>query len=166
MENNYVEILCNGYPAKPGEVGDIIVTNLNNQGMPFIRYSIGDAGAWYLGEDCSCGRVSPMLQAIEGRIVDSFKTGDGRIVWAGFAGAAFHCLDHPAIRQFQVVQKSVDNIVVRLVPDGEIPQSVLNEITHAIQVIFGLNVKVNFEFPDTIPPLPSGKHRYAVSELN
>ena len=166
VENNYAEILCNGYPAEPGEVGDIIVTNLNNRGMPFIRYSIGDAGAWYLGEKCPCGRVSPMLQAIEGRIVDSFKTGDGRIVWAGFAGAAFHCLDNPAIKQFQVVQKSLDNIVVRLVPDGEIPRPVLDEITHAIQVIFGVKVKVNFEFPDAISPLPSGKHRYAVSELN
>ena len=166
MENNYIEILCNGYPAELGEVGDLIVTNLNNRGMRFIRYSIGDAGAWYPGENCPCERVSPMLQAIEGRIVDSFKTSDGRIVWAGFAGAAFHCLAHPAIKQFQVVQKSLDDIVVRLVPDGEIPRPVLDEISHAIQVIFGENVVVDFEFPDAIPPLPSGKHRYAVSELN
>ena len=166
MENNYVEILCNGYPAEPGKVGDIIVTNLNNLGMPFIRYSIGDGGAWYLGTNCTCGRVSPMLQAVEGRIVDSFKTRDGRVVWAGFAGAAFHCLDHPAIKQFQAVQKSLDNIIVRLVPDGEIPQPVLEEISHAIQAVFGENVVVDFEFPDAIPALPSGKHRYAVSELN
>lgn len=107
-----------------------------------------------------------MLQAVEGRIVDSFKTRDGRVVWAGFAGAAFHCLDHPNIKQFQAVQKSLDNIVVRLVPDGEIPRPVLDEISHAVQSVFGENVVVDFEFLDAISPLPSGKHRYAVSELN
>ena len=166
MENNYVEILSNEYPVEPGEVGDITVTNLNNFGMPFIRYRIGDGGSWYVGGSCPCGRASPMLQAVEGRIVDSFKTRDGRVVWAGFAGAAFHCLDHPAIKQFQVVQKSLDKIIVRLVPGGEIPRTVLDEISHAIQVVFGENVVVDFEFPEEIPPLASGKHRYAVSELN
>ena len=49
-ENNYVEILSDGLPAEAGEVGDLIVTNLNNRGMPFIRYRIGDAGAWDEGD--------------------------------------------------------------------------------------------------------------------
>lgn len=117
MENNFIEILNDGLLAKPGEVGDIIVTNLNNFGMPFIRYSIGDAGAWYTGENCPCGRASTLLRMIEGRLVDSFYTRDGRRVWSGFAGAGFRCLTHPAIKQFQVVQKSLDKMIVRLVLD-------------------------------------------------
>jgi phenylacetate-CoA ligase len=165
-ENNYVEILRDGRPAEPGEVGDIIVTNLNNLGMPFIRYSIGDVGAWYTGGDCPCGRASPMLQAVEGRTVDTFKTRDGRTVWAGFAGAAYRCLTSPAIKQFQVVQKSLDKMIVRLIPDGEVPQATLDEIIRAIQTAFGDNVEVEFEFLDEIPVLPSGKHQYAISELN
>lgn len=166
VENNYVEILCDGRPAEPGEVGDIIVTNLNNWGMPFIHYSIGDVGDWYDGEDCPCGRAAPMLQALEGRIVATFKTRDGRTVWAGFAGAAYRCMTHPAIKQFQVVQKSLDKMIVRLVPDGEVPQSTLDEIVRTTQTIFGDNVVVAFEFMDEIPTLPSGKHQYAMSELN
>jgi phenylacetate-CoA ligase len=165
-ENNYVEILCGGRPAEPDEVGDIIVTNLNNWGMPFIRYSIGDVGAWYAGGDCPCGRSLPMLQAIEGRTVDTFRTRDGRTVWAGFAGAAYRCLASPAVRQFQVIQKSLDKMIVRLVPDGEVSQSTLDEIVRAIQTAFGDNVEVEFEFMDEIPTLPSGKHQYAMSELN
>jgi hypothetical protein len=35
-----------------------------------------------------------------------------------------------------------------------------------IHIAFGDNVTVEFEFPDEIPVLPSGKHQYAVSELN
>ncbi len=165
MENNLVEILRDSSSVQPGEVGDIIVTNLNNYGMPFIRYSIGDSGTWYAGGNCSCGRVSTMLKAIEGRLVDSFHTRDGRRVWAGFAGAGFRCLTNPAIKQFQVIQKTVDKMVVRLVQNEEIPQSQLNEIYQAIRASFGDNVAVDFEFVDEIPPLPSGKHQYTMSEL-
>jgi phenylacetate-CoA ligase len=165
-ENNYVEILCDGRPALEGETGDIIVTNLNNWGMPFIRYSIEDAGAWHAEKTCACGRAAPMLAGVEGRIVDSFKTQDGRTAWAGFAGAGYSGLAHPAIKQFQIVQKSVDLMLVRLVKDGQVPQSTLDELTRTFKTAFGENVQVAFEFPDEIPVLPSGKHRYAISELD
>ena len=166
MENNYVEILCDGLPAKTGTAGEIIVTNLNNLGMPFIRYSIGDAGAWYSGEDCPCGRKLPMLKTIDGRLVESFYTRDGRTVWSGFTGAAYRCLAHPTIKQFQVVQKNLDKMVVRLVPNGTVPRQILDEISQAIQISYGDRVVVEFEFLDEIPLLPSGKHSYAISEMN
>jgi phenylacetate-CoA ligase len=165
-ENNCVEILHDGHPTVPGEQGDIVVTNLNNLGMPFIRYQTGDVGAWHTSGACPCGRAAPMLAPVQGRIVDSFKTRDGRTAWAGFAGAGYSSLAHSSIKQFQVVQKSLDLTVVRLVRAGEIPQSVLDTLTQTIQTAFGDNVEVQFEFPDEIPPLPSGKHRYAVSELS
>ena len=57
-------------------------------------------------------------------------------------------------------------MVVRFATDGEVPESVLNEITQMIRAIFGENVSVDFVFLGEIPPLPSGKHQYAISELN
>ncbi|MDD5369335.1 MAG: hypothetical protein PHQ40_09630 [Anaerolineaceae bacterium] len=165
VENSYVEILNEGRPASPGEVGDLIITNLNNLGMPFIRYSIGDGGAWQTGEVCPCGRASPRLSSLDGRRADAFRTRDGRSVWTGFTGAAFRCFTYPAIRQFQVVQKSLDQICVRLVRVGDVPKAVLGEITHTMQAAFGEAVVVDFEYPDEIPLLPSGKHQYAISEV-
>jgi len=96
----------------------------------------------------------------------AFQTRDGRTVWAAFTGVGFRCLAHPTIKQFQVIQKSLDKMVVRLVPDGVVPQSVLDEITQTVQATFGNNVVVDFEFLDEISPLTSGKHQYAISELN
>ena len=163
--NNYIEILNNGLPAKPEELGEIVVTNLNNRAMPFIRYRIGDIGAWSVEENCTCGRSTLKLSAVEGRITEMFHTRDGRYVRAGFS-SGFSCLAHPTIKQFQVIQKSLDNMVVRLATDGEVPKSVLDKIVQTIRVTFGENVNVDFVFLGEIPPLPSGKHQYAISELN
>lgn len=165
-ENNLIEILCDGQPAKPGETGSLIVTNLNNWGMPFIRYSIGDEGAWGDEGECSCGRSSPRLKAIEGRLVDRFITRDGRASWAGFAGDGYSSLfAQPAIKQFQIIQESLDNITVLIVKDGEVPASLMRRIERTLKTAFGEEIAVEFKFPDQIPLLPSGKHQYAVSKV-
>ena len=48
-----------GTPAKPGESGRLIVTDLNNYVMPFIRYDSGDLA---VADDalCQCGRGLPL----------------------------------------------------------------------------------------------------------
>ena len=43
MDESYVvELLTDGRPTEPGEVGEILVTDLNNFSVPLIRYRIGD----------------------------------------------------------------------------------------------------------------------------
>ena len=58
-ENNLVEILKDDHPAQPGETGSIIVTNLNNWGMPFIRYSIGDEAPGTMEANVHAGVLLP-----------------------------------------------------------------------------------------------------------
>jgi phenylacetate-CoA ligase len=166
VENNLVEILDDDGVVGPGETGSLVVTNLNNLAMPFIRYSIGDEGAWEEGGGCSCGRGSPRLKTVEGRIVDQFITRDGRTSWAGFAGDGYSSLlAHPSIKQFQIIQESLDKITVLLVKDGEIPATNLVRLESALHAAFGKEIEVEFRFPDHIDRLPSGKHRYAVSKV-
>lgn len=162
VENVYVEILHEGRPARPGEMGDIVVTNLNNYGMPFIRYSVGDVGAWSERTACPCGRALPLLELVQGRRVDMFKTRDGRAVWGGFASPLFGV---PGIEAFQLVQKTLDLVVARIVKDGELDPSRLQTIERTVKLALGDQVQVQFEFPDRIPVLASGKYRYAISEL-
>ena len=65
-ENVYLEILKDQYPVHENQDGDIVATNLNNYGMPLIRYQVGDVGQ--LGEvECPCGRGLPMMKMVQGR---------------------------------------------------------------------------------------------------
>src|SRR5258707_764531 len=77
-EGYIVETLRDGQPAKPGEVGEIVITDLNNYCMPFIRYRIGDLAEVLPEATCRCGRGAPRLGAIEGRVQSIIQGTDGR----------------------------------------------------------------------------------------
>ena len=59
-ENVIVEIVRDGEVVNDGEVGDIVVTDLNNFAMPLIRYNLKDIG-YIDSEPCPCGRGLPIL---------------------------------------------------------------------------------------------------------
>ena len=109
VENAYVEILNDGMPAGPDEPGDIFVTNLNNYGMPFIRYQLADVAAWHPDEHCPCGRAHPMMKVVEGRHNDMFKRRDGGAVWGGIGNPLWNM---EGVRKFQFIQKTYDTVVV------------------------------------------------------
>ncbi|TEU11857.1 MAG: phenylacetate--CoA ligase family protein [Anaerolineales bacterium] len=162
IEDVYIEILKDGQPAK-AKVGDIIVTNLNNYGMPFIRYSVEDMGAWRVEAHCPCGRELPMMDLALARRVDMFKTRDGRSVWGGFASPMFGM---KGVKRFQLVQKSLDHVVARIVKDADLDEARLSEIERTVKMALGDNVNVEFEFPDEIAVYGSGKYRYAICEID
>ncbi len=56
-------------PVGPGEVGELVFTNLTRQGMPLLRYRTRDLAA-YDDSPCPCGRTSRRLSRIQGRSDD------------------------------------------------------------------------------------------------
>ena len=68
-ENVIVEVVVReegggSRPAQPGEVGDVLLTDLHNLGMPFIRYAIGDRAILAPEGICPCGRALPKIASI------------------------------------------------------------------------------------------------------
>jgi len=163
LDNNYVEILKDGQPAEAGEVGEVIATHLNNYCMPFIRYRVEDVGAWRAEDNCPCGRAHPMMELLQGRRIDMFKTKDGRAVWGGFASLLFGM---EGVKRFQLVQKSLDHTVVRIVKDAPLDEARLAEIERTVHIALGDDVNVEFEYPDEIAVEGSGKYRYTISEIH
>ena len=50
----------------PGETGEVVVTPLQIEGMPLLRFRTGDI-SFLVDEPCACGRFSPRLGPILGR---------------------------------------------------------------------------------------------------
>ncbi|MDO5854028.1 MAG: phenylacetate--CoA ligase [Thermoplasmata archaeon] len=67
----YVEIIDpdSGEPLEEGEKGEMVVTMLQKEAMPMIRYRIKDVTYLMEGE-CACGRTSPRIGRISGRTDD------------------------------------------------------------------------------------------------
>jgi len=162
-DNLLVECLRDGSPAAPGELGQVVITDLHNYGMPFIRYQIGDVATIRAGL-CPCGRGLPMLQDVHGRMPDTIQTPDGKLI----SGLFFpHLLkEFDWIEQFQVIQKELDKLHVKLVaPDRRAAEQGLPQLRQEIFAVTGKDMQIEIIFVEDIPRTATGKHRNVVSEI-
>ncbi len=161
---NYIEVVDDeGRRVPNGVEGEILVTSLTNFAMPLIRYRIGDRGILST-RGCTCGRPGQILERIVGRHSDTFRRRDGTLIEPGyFVGLTY---GKEWIAKQQVIQKSESLIVYRMVPSG-LPhaQAELDEIAAGAKRLMGDDCEIRFEFVDDIESTPSGKYRYAVSEI-
>jgi phenylacetate-CoA ligase len=117
LENAVTEILVDGRPARPGETGSIVITQLDNRAMPLIRYDLGDLATAADGRACACGRSLPIgIESIGGRACDVVSVpGGGVLLPQFFFIGAFKLLER--VKGYQVVQDAPDRITVRLVEE-------------------------------------------------
>jgi phenylacetate-CoA ligase len=143
----------------PGEPSAVLVTDLHNFGMPFLRYEIGDVGVLD-DSPCECGRSLPRIRSIEGRILDMLRTSDGRLV----PGELFpHVIKEiPEIREFQVRQRSLDHIVLSVVLSAPVSERSMAVLEGEIRKIFGNATRVELQPVESIPRLASGKRRVTI----
>jgi phenylacetate-CoA ligase len=165
--NNYVEILDeNNQPVKKGQKGKVIVTNLHNYSMPFIRYEIGDM-AVLASNKCKCKNILPSLKSIYGRIEEQFIKKDGGIVIGYyFVHLMGVVLNKGFIKQFQVIQEDYDKIRILAIPNKDLPNVEKKEIEDKIKIQMGNDCKIIWEFVDNIPKTKSGKYLYTISLIN
>jgi phenylacetate-CoA ligase len=143
-------------------VGEVLITDLFNYGMPFVRYANGDM-ARMSGERCACGRGLPLLASVEGRVVDAIRTPAGHLL----PGVFFpHMLkDVPGLERFQLVQKRLDYLELSIVRGPAFDDASLAYIRREVRKVLGDSIELNCRFLDDIPLTPSGKRRVTVSEL-
>ena len=143
----------------PNEPSEILVTDLHNYGMPFIRYATGDSGL-ISSRQCACGRGLPLLEAIEGRVLDLLKTVDGRTVPGEFFP---HLLKEvPELAHYRVEQQSLDRIVISAVLSQPLSEKSQALLRSEIGKVFGSSTSWEIRPVDAIPALPSGKRRVTV----
>ncbi len=141
---------------------DLIVTDLHNHGMPLMRYVNGDLGTPGHAH-CVCGRGLPKLAKVDGRRLDALRLRDGRLIPGEYIVYVF--LSATGIKQYQVVQKRLDALLVRLVPDADYDPSIHASIRDGIRKLAGDGIAIAFEQVDAIALTASGKRRVTVCEL-
>ncbi len=165
-ERSVVEILrIDGTPTPPGEVGEIVTTDLHNYAMPFIRYRTGDLAVLEDGR-CSCGREFPAVRRIEGRIISALKRCDGTTVTGLVLSDAFEQLvlmRHDCVYQYCIVQNADLSVKVMVVAGGTYDDTVASDIRRTVLSHVGEGIEVDIELVSEIPTSRNGKRSYVVS---
>src|SRR5574341_1097383 len=161
----YLEILKEGKPAAKGEVGEVVITDLLNRGMPFIRYKIGDQGAWE-EKECPCGSKLPLLKNLVGRDTDFLVTPEGGVI----SGVAIMALltqygARTGIAQMQIIQEAPQELFLKVVKGPKFSSADILHLKTTLHKLFGSQARIEFEFVSEIPKEKSGKFRYTVSQL-
>ena len=154
-----------GRPVEGDETGEVVITDLDNVAMPFIRYKNGDLARWASGK-CPCGRELPLVKEVIGRVSDMIYGAAGQKVHGEFFTHLLEQLEWPAkfkVAQYQVVQAADRSITWKVVSGVQPGESDIAEMVVYVRDQMG-DLAVTVELVDEIPVTESGKRRFTLSE--
>jgi phenylacetate-CoA ligase len=150
--------------AASGQSGDVVITDLFNYGMPFLRYVNGDMATATATARCACGRGLPLLERVDGRVLDAIHTPAGHVLPGEFFP---HMLkDVPGLERFRLVQRRLDQLDLSIVRGPGFDDASLAYIRREVDKVLGGSIELRCHFVDEIPLTPGGKLRVTVSELS
>lgn len=119
----------NDQPCLPGQLGRVVITDYFNRLSPLIRYEIGDLAS-RSEEVCSVDSF-PLLDQIAGKVRGALMHRDRRRVV--FTDLSVALRDISGMKQYQVVQHSVEQVCVKYVSNADLT----SRINEAIENEFG-----------------------------
>jgi len=142
-----------------GKPGRILVTDLDNHAMPFIRYELGDIGVLD-SEPCACGRQLTTLRALLGRRQDALRNAEGESLSAVFFAGKFLALRR--VRRFQLVQRNLEEVDLFYETALPGPEAEIGSILAEIQARLGPRMVVRPQAVEELPRTAAGKCRLVV----
>jgi phenylacetate-CoA ligase len=158
-----VEVMKDDRPAQAGETGRILITDLCNKAMPFIRYEVGDT-AVRSDQACSCGRTYPLLKRITGRVADYLRTPEGEWI-SGISLTENFATLIPGLHQVQIIQEEQDFLRLRTVRGSTFDDASIRLMADLIRQRFGSRMRYAIDYVDSIKPEPSGKYRFSIYQV-
>lgn len=148
-----------GSPTRAGEYGEIIATGLLNFEQPLIRYRTGDM-AVRAKHSCACRREMTGYEELIGRLEDTVIGTDGREM------VRFHgiFIGLPHVQEGQIIQKTLNDFVVKLVVDERFDDSEKQEILDRFHARLG-KINLEFEFVERLERTSGGKYRAVISHV-
>jgi phenylacetate-CoA ligase len=157
-----VEVLRNGRPAKTGQRGEIVGTNLHSFAMPFIRFGLGDI-VTKGSEACRCGQPFSTIRAIQGRMIDFFPLPGGRLMHPYEIVELISDKESSLVRQYRLIQERMDRITLRMVPSSTCSPYKLSLLQKSVEALLGKDVEFRIDPVPEIKLEPSGKFRVSRS---
>ncbi len=155
-DNLVVEVLADGRPAAPGELGTVVVTNLFSSAMPLIRYELGDLVASGVPR-CTCGSSLPLLARIEGREDAALVLPSGRTLPPMFFDNVLkHFLE---IRAWRAVQDDTLDVDLSVVRGPEYSPQVEETLRDQIATFLPEPLAIRIRHVEQITPDAAGKRR-------
>ena len=140
-----------------GEVGELVITTLSKFAMPMIRYRTRDLTR-IINEPCACGRTIRRIDRIASRSDDMFIIRGVNVFPSQIETALLSVKGtSPHYNIILYTENGMDNIEVDVEINTELfsdkvrsLESLQKEITHAIESLIGLRVKVKLVGPQLI----------------
>jgi phenylacetate-CoA ligase len=142
--------------------GDLVVTDLDNFLMPFIRYKNEDS-IELGGNKCDCGVTLPLIKSINGRQSDTIELKNNCKVHGVFFTDLFYeiGLMSKDIPRFQVYQKIPGSIELRLERSEKLNPEMKTRLENALNKFFN---KYEIKYLHHIENEENGKFRYLIHE--
>ena len=163
QEHVIVEILDENKNPVSGS-GNVVVTNLDNFVMPFIKYENGDMASMSAGK-CICGVTSTLLASVDGRVSDAIILKDGARVHGVFFTDILYekGISYEKIRRFQVYQNKPGEIEFRIESPHVIDKQTDNLLAEVLRGYFSY---VRIIRSEKLENETNGKFRYIKSEVS
>ncbi len=142
-----------------GIEGELVLTHLNREAMPIIRYRTRDLTR-IIPEMCSCGRTHRRIERIKGRSDDMFIVGGVNVFPSQIESALMNV---PEVgNNYQIVldrEESLDRIHIKVelyskMFHGDLKElnRLRNKITEAVRSTILVNPRVELLEPGSLPP--------------
>jgi phenylacetate-CoA ligase len=163
-ESHILEVLdASGRPVALGESGEAVITGLNSEAQPFIRYRTGDMVRLSARPDAG-GRGLHVIQEVLGRHTDFVVREDGTIMHALAVIYVLRAVE--GVGQFKCIQHSQLDMEVQIVPSAAWNEQSAQTVRQGLKARLGPNLRIRLIILESIPPEVSGKYRYVVSHVD
>jgi phenylacetate-CoA ligase len=158
----YLELLCNGRNAEPGELAELYVTTLDNGCIPHIRYRTGDVFR-LSGSRCPCGSDFPVVQ-VEGRLRNHlFQNGQSVVTPKALDDLIG---DAPWLDLYKLVQADENDFTFSFISNDKYEENMESYIVEGLFEKLGKSINLHIEKNvDYISTERSGKFLSCVSTI-
>ncbi len=158
LEHFVLEIERDGRPCAPGEMGMLLITDLNNRAMPFIRYEVGDLAMW---ADAPPGAqdASPRLRVV-GRPDQVLPGRDGDLIRPDTLQD--HLLEQAGLLAFSLRERRSGRLQIDYVPAAASVDGA--RVVETLRALVGDGPVIKARQVRNIAPETSGKFRFIQCE--